>query len=203
MIKNLDFSNIENLKLKLNSEINFINPNISHEMRVIASIAKVSKKILEIGSENAIHTLLFSMNSSDNSTISLLTLVNERLLEKAYQYNNQSTEIFPKEDNYESSCEDLIFGEVSYNSKIIFLEKDFFKKKHFNFKNNFDLIFLNFKNISNFSVSNCKLLIDLLSKEGILLIMDHLNNSANFIGPISFKKEICKINNTSLFFVKN
>jgi predicted O-methyltransferase YrrM len=202
-MKILDFSNIENLKLKFNSEINFINSNISHEMRVIASIANVSKKILEIGSGNAINTLLFSMNSSDNTSISLLTLINERLLQRAYQYNDQSTEIFPKEDNEENSCEDLIFEEVSYNSKIIFLEKDFFKNEHLNFKNNFDLIFIDFENFSDISIDSGQFLIDLLSKEGILLIKDHLNNSTDFTGSMSLKKEICKIDNTSLFFIKN
>jgi hypothetical protein len=201
-MKILDFSNIENLKLKFNSKINFINPNISHEMRVIASIGNVSKKILESGSRNAINTLLFSMNSSDNTSISLLTL-NEKLMLRAYQYNDQNTEIFPKEDNEENSCEDLLFDEVSYNSKIIFLEKDFFKNEHLNFKNNFDLIFLDFENFSDILIENGQFLIDLLSKEGILLIKDHLNNSADFTDFISSKKDIFKINNTNLFFMKN
>ena len=87
-IKILDFNKINNLKLKFNSKINFINSNISYEMKVIASIANASKKILEIGSKNAINTLLFSMNSSDQTSISLLTL-NEKLVQRAYQYNDQ------------------------------------------------------------------------------------------------------------------
>ena len=201
-MKILDFSNIENLKLKFNSKINFINPNISHEMRVIASIGNVSKKILEIGSRNAINTLLFSMNSSDNTSISLLTL-NEKLMLRAYQYNDQNTEIFPKEDNEENSCEDLLFDEVSYNSKIIFLEKDFFKNEHLNFKNNFDLIFLDFENFSDILIDNAQFLIDLLSKEGALLIKGPLNSSFDFTDLISSKKNIFKIKGTSLLFIKN
>jgi len=97
-MKNLDIKNIKNLKL--NSKINFINLNISYEMRVIASISNNSKKILEIGSENAINALLFSMNSRDTTSISLLTL-NEKLVSRAYQYNDQNTEIFQKEDSLE------------------------------------------------------------------------------------------------------
>ena len=126
-MKILDFNNIKNLKF--NSKINFINSSISYEMKVIASIANVSKKILEIGSKNAINTLLFSMNSSDKTSISLLTL-NEKLIQRAYQYNDQNTEIFSKEDNVENSCEDLLFDEISYNSKIIFLEKHFALQAH-------------------------------------------------------------------------
>jgi len=97
-MKNLDIKNIKNLKL--NSKINFINLNISYEMRVIASISNNSKKILEIGSENAINALLFSMNSRDTTSISLLTL-NEKLVSRPYQYNDQNTEIFQKEDSLE------------------------------------------------------------------------------------------------------
>ena len=201
-IKILDFNNINNLKLKFNSKINFINSNISYEMKVIASIANASKKILEIGSKNAINTLLFSMNSSDQTSISLLTL-NEKLVQRAYQYNDQNTEIFSKDDNIENSCEDLLFDEINYNSKIIFLKEDFFKNEHLKFKNNFDLIFLDFENFSEISIDNPQFLIDLLNKEGVLLVRDHANSSFAFIDLISFKKEIFKIFDTSLLLIKN
>jgi hypothetical protein len=199
-MKILDFNNIKNLKF--NSKINFINSSISYEMKVIASIANVSKKILEIGSKNAINTLLFSMNSSDKTSISLLTL-NEKLIQRAYQYNDQNTEIFSKEDNVENSCEDLLFDEISYNSKIIFLERDFFKNEHLNFKNNFDLIFLDFENFSDILIDSAQFLIDLLSKEGALLVKGPLNSSSDFTDLISYKKNIFKIKDTSLLFIKN
>lgn len=199
-MKILDFNNIKNLKF--NPKINFINSSISYEMKVIASIANVSKKILEVGSKNAITTLLFSMNSSDKTSISLLTL-NEKLIQRAYQYNDQNTEIFSKEDNVENSCEDLLFDEISYNSKIIFLERDFFKNDHLNFKNNFDLIFLDFENFSDISIDSAQFLIDLLSKEGALLVKGPLNSSSDFIDLISYKKNIFKIKDTSLLFIKN
>ena len=199
-MKILDFNNIKNLKF--NSKINFINSSISYEMKVIASIANVSKKILEIGSKNVITTLLFSMNSSDKTSISLLTL-NEKLIQRAYQYNDQNTEIFSKEDNVENSCEDLLFDEISYNSKIIFLERDFFKNDHLNFKNNFDLIFLDFENFSDILIDRAQFLIDLLSKEGVLLVKGPLNSGSDFTDLISSKKNVFKIKDTSLLFIKN
>ena len=131
------------------------------------------------------------MNSSDKTSISLLTL-NEKLIQRAYQYNDQNTEIFSKEDNVENSCEDLLFDEISYNSKIIFLERDFFKNDHLNFKNNFDLIFLDFENFSDILIDSAQFLIDLLSKEGALLVKGPLNSSSDFIDLISPKKIFSK-----------
>ena len=108
-----------------------------------------------------------------------------------------------KDDNIENSCEDLLFDEINYNSKIIFLKEDFFKNEHLKFKNNFDLIFLDFENFSEISIDNPQFLIDLLNKEGVLLVRDHANSSFAFIDLISFKKEIFKIFDTSLLLIKN
>ena len=116
---------------------------------------------------------------------------------------SKADEIFSKEDNVENSCEDLLFDEISYNSKIIFLERDFFKNDHLNFKNNFDLIFLDFENFSDILIDRAQFLIDLLSKEGVLLVKGPLNSGSDFTDLISSKKNVFKIKDTSLLFIKN
>lgn len=212
------FSTFEKDKLftpKKDTIINFfcIPPNFGvlgmtsdYEAWILSVLAKKSKRIFEFGTCSGKTTMLFAMNSSDQTLIDTITL--DEALANTYKHETNDNKIAQRNLLSESKYEKFLFSETPYEKKINVIFQDSRQLDTSKLKEKFDLIFIDGGHTYSCIKNDSEKSLEMIKANGIILWHDFSigkkshKDVARYLNELSTRYKIKHIKNTSLCFLK-
>ena len=178
-----------------------------YESWILASLSKISNKIFEFGTCSGKTTFLMALNSNEKTKIYTITLNLE--MSKNIKKETLDNKISFRNIINESVYEKFLFSGNEVEKKINVIFENSMNFNENNYKNYFDLIFIDgghtFSVVKNDSEKSFKM----ISKNGIILWHDYVpgkesaKDVVKYLNLISKEKKIYNIKNTSLCFFNN
>ena len=178
-----------------------------YEAWIISVFSKISKKIFEFGTCSGKTTYLMGLNSSDDASITSITL-NPSDLNNVKKKNIDNKVSFRNIIN-ESIYSKFLFSEKEVEKKIEIIFQNSLNFEHSKYKNQMDLIFIDGGHTYSVVKSDSEKSFEMLNTNGIILWHDYVpgkrsaKDVVKYINEISKQKKIYKIKNTSLCFFIN
>ena len=186
---------------------NIVGMTSDYEAWIISTLSKVSKNIFEFGTCSGKTTYLMSLNSSEDTKITSITL-NPNEIDNIRKFGKDNESSFRNIKN-ESIYEKFLFSGTPEEKKIkvIFINSVDFN--HSEFKEKMDFIFIDGGHTYSVVKNDSEKAFEMLKSNGIILWHDYVpgkrssSDVVKYINSILDKKRIYKIKNTSLCFYKN
>ena len=179
----------------------------NYEAWILSVLSKISNKIFEFGTCSGKTTYLMAINSPKEAKIYTITLNLE--MTKHLKKENLDNKISYRNIINESVYEKFLFSNSAVEKKIKVIFENSINFDENNYKNSFDLIFIDgghtFSVVKNDSEKSFKM----LNKNGIILWHDYVpgkesaKDVVKYLHSISKEKKIYHIKNTSLCYFKN
>tara|TARA_A100000164_G_scaffold361072_1_gene375420 strand:- start:16 stop:801 length:786 start_codon:yes stop_codon:yes gene_type:complete len=181
---------------------NIVGMTSDYEAWIISSLSKISKKIFEFGTCSGKTTYLMGLNSSDDTSITSITL-------NPYDLNDIKKKNIDNKVSFrniiqESIYDKFLFSETEVERKIKIIFQNSLDLEHNKYKNEIDLIFIDGGHTYSVVRNDSEKSFDMLSSKGIILWHDYVpgkrsaRDVVKYLNEISKTKPIYKIKNTSL-----
>ena len=186
----------------ISSNNNIIGMTSDYEAWIIAVLSKISKNIFEFGTCSGKTTYLMSLNSSDDTKITTITLDPNNLKEVGKK--NKDNKISFRNIINESVYNKFLFSGTKIEKKIKVIFQNSLNFKHSEYISKVDLIFIDGGHTFSLVKNDSEKSFEMLDYNGIILWHDYVpgKNSAKdvvkYINGISKSKKIYRIKNTSL-----
>ena len=191
---------VKNFCIPSNNKI--VGMTSNYEAWIISSLSKVSKTIFEFGTCSGKTTYLMGLNSSDDTSITSITL-------NPSNFNNVKKENIDNKVSFrniiqESVYEKFLFSEKEVEKKIKVIFENSLNLEHNKFRNQMDLIFIDGGHTYSVVKNDSEKSFEMINETGIILWHDYVPGKRSaidvvkYINEISKKKKIYKIKNTSL-----
>ena len=186
----------------ITSSNNIVGMTSDYEAWIISVLSKISKKIFEFGTCSGKTTYLMGLNSSDDTSITSITLNPSNL--KNVKKENIDNKVSFRNIIQESVYEKFLFSEKEVEKKIKVIFENSLNLEHNKFRNQMDLIFIDGGHTYSVVKNDSEKSFEMINETGIILWHDYVPGKRSaidvvkYINEISKKKKIYKIKNTSL-----
>ena len=179
-----------------------------YEAWIISVFSKISKKIFEFGTCSGKTTYLMGLNSSDDASITSITLNPSDL--NNIKKKNMDNKVSFRNIIHESVYDKFLFSEKEVEKKIKIIFQNSLNLEHDRFRNQMDLVFIDGGHTYSVIKNDSEKSFEMINETGIILWHDYVpgkrsaRDVVKYINEISKQKKIYKIKNTSLcIFINN
>ena len=178
-----------------------------YEAWILSTLSKISNKIFEFGTCSGKTTFLMALNSSEEAKIYTITLNLD--VTKNVKKEDLDNKISFRNIINESIYEKFLFSGSEVEKKINVIFENSINFNENNYKNYFDLIFIDGGHTYSVVKNDSEKSFKMLNKNGIILWHDYVpgkesaKDVVKYIHVISKTKKIYHIKNTSLCYFKN